>query len=590
MVSTSDRPQLLVCAATMAELQEKGQLLVRLNQQPVALFYSNDRVYAIDNRCPHMGFPLHGSVCKDGIVTCPWHYARFDLASGGTFDSWADDVRSFPVQIQNGEIWVDVAPLSNLKAHQQQRLQDGLEQGISLVIAKSVIALLDLGVVPTEPFQVGLSFGTRYNKTGWDTGLTMLTCMINLLPYLDESDRPRAMYQGLSAVARDSAEAPPHFRVHPLPTTNLDFATLKAWFRQFIEQRDREAAERCLITAVELGISRTQIAEMLFAAATDHRYLDVGHVLDFINKALEALDAIDWQDAESVLASLVAGLANSTRMEESSSWRYPVDLVAILDAAFEQLPAALEAGTDSGKWVQPPEFMSVLLGEDAQAIADGLLNALRSGCTEAQLAQIVTYAAALRVARFHTNNDHGDWNSAHHPFTFANAVQQGIRRVPTIELLRGVFDAAMSVYLNRFLNVPPARLPDAKDTVANPEALLKELPDLLDRQQQVNGTGRLVAQYLYSGGNPKALMAMLAKLMLRENRDFHVIQAMEAAFRLYSQLADPMEGVPVLVATARYLAAHAPTMRSQEQTYQMAYRLHRGDRLFEDTESEVNAG
>lgn len=585
MTSVSNRPQSLVYAATLAELQEKGQLLVRLNQQPVALFYSNDRVYAIDNRCPHMGFPLHGSVCKDGIVTCPWHYARFDLASGGTFDSWADDVRSFPVQIHDGEIWVDVTPLSNLKAHQQQRLQDGLEQGISLVIAKSVIALLDLGVAPTEPFQVGLSFGTRYNKTGWDTGLTMLTCMINLLPYLDESDRPRALYQGLSAVARDSAEAPPHFRVHPLPTTNLDFVTLKAWFRQFIEQRDREAAERCLVTAVEIGISRTQIAEMLFAAATDHRYLDVGHVLDFINKALEALDAIDWQDADSVLASLVVGLANATRMEEASSWRYPVDLVAILEGAFEQLPAALEAGkSHSGAWVQPPEFMSVLLGENAQAIADCLLNALRSGCTEAQLAQIITYAAALRVARFHTNNDHGDWNSAHHPFTFANAVQQGIRRVPTIELLRGVFDAAMSVYLNRFLNVPPARLPDAKDTVANPESLLEKLPDLLDRQQQVNETGRLVAQYLYSGGNPRALMAMLAKLMLRENRDFHVIQSMEAAFRLYSQLADSTEGVPVLVAAARYLAAHAPTMRSQEQTYQMAYRLHRGDRLFEETE------
>jgi hypothetical protein len=59
--------------------------------------------------------------------------------------------------------------------------------------------------------------------------------------------------------------------------------------------------------------------------------------------------------------------------------------------------------------------------------------------------------------------------------------------------------------------------------------------------------------------------------------------------QLYSQLADPTEGVPVLVATARYLAAHAPTMRSQEQTYQMAYRLHRGDRLFEDTELDVNA-
>ena len=584
MTSTSDRPKSLMRAATLAELQAKGQLLVHLNQQTIALFYSNDRVYAIDNRCPHMGFPLHGSVCKDGIVTCPWHYARFDLASGGTFDSWADDVRSFPVKIQDGEIWLDLASPLDLQAHQQQRLQDGLEQGISLVIAKSVIGLLDLGVAPTEPFQTGLAFGTRYNKTGWDTGLTILTCMMNLLPYLEESDRPRALYQGLSAVARDSAGAPPHFCVHPLPTKNLNFATLKAWFRQFIEQRDQEAAERCLITALQAGISRTQIAEMLFAAATDHRYLDVGHVLDFINKALEALDAVDWQEAESVLASLVAGLANATRMEESSSWRYPVDLVAILEAAFEQLPAALEVGkSQPGQWNQPPDLLSVLLGEDAQAIAESLLEALRSGCTEAQLAELVTYAAALRVARFHTNNDHGDWNSAHHPFTFANAVQQGIHRVPTIELLRGVFDAAMSVYLNRFLNVPPARLPEAKDTVANPDALLEQLPDLLDRQQQVNETGRLVAQYLYSGGNPKQLMSLLAKLMLRENRDFHVVQSIEAAFRLYDQFADPLKGVPVLVATARYLAAHAPTMRSQEQTYQMAYRLHRGDRLFEET-------
>lgn len=572
-------------AANLAELQEKGQLLVRFNQQTIALFYSNDRVYAIDNRCPHMGFPLHGSVCKDGIVTCPWHYARFELASGGTFDSWADDVRSFPMQIRDGEIWIDVAPQVNPKAHHQQRLQDGLEQGIPLVIAKSVIALLDLGVAPTEPFQVGLAFGTRYNKAGWDTGLTMLTCMMNLLPYLDEDDRPRALYQGLSAIARDSAEAPPHFRVHPLPTTNLGFPTLKAWFRQFIEQRDREAAERCLVTAVQSGMSRTQIAEMLFSAATDHRYLDVGHVLDFINKALEALDAVDWQEPEAVLASLVARLANATRMEESSSWRYPVDLVAILEAAFEQLPAALKVGqSQRGNWTQRADLLPMLLGEDAQAISDGLLNALRSGCTEEQLAELVTYAAALRVARFHTNNDHGDWNSAHHPFTFANGVQQGIRRVPMIELLRGVFDAAMSVYLNRFLNVPPARLPEPKDTVADPESLLDCLPELLDRQQQVNETGRLVAQYLYSGGKPDRLMAMLAKLMLRENRDFHVIQSIEAAFRLYTQLADASEGVPVLVATARYLAAHAPTMRSQEQTYQMAYRLHRGDRLFEESE------
>jgi hypothetical protein len=42
------------------------------------------------------------------------------------------------------------------------------------------------------------------------------------------------------------------------------------------------------------------------------------------------------------------------------------------------------------------------------------------------------------------------------------------------------------------------------------------------------------------------------------------------------------EGIHQLVAAARYLAAHAPTLRTQNQTYQMAFRLHKGDRLFEE--------
>jgi hypothetical protein len=35
---------------------------------------------------------------------------------------------------------------------------------------------------------------------------------------------------------------------------------------------------------------------MLFAAATDHRFIDVGHALDFTNKALEALDKLEWEN------------------------------------------------------------------------------------------------------------------------------------------------------------------------------------------------------------------------------------------------------------------------------------------------------
>jgi nitrite reductase/ring-hydroxylating ferredoxin subunit len=571
-----------VRAAKVADVAEAGNLVVAIAGHTLALFSHEGKIYAVDNRCPHMGFPLHRGTVKDCILTCHWHHARFDLASGGTFDSWADDVRSFPVQIRNGEVWVDLSPRVDLQTHQRQRLQDGLEQGISLVIAKSAIALLNAGTNPTVPFRLGLEFGSRYRRDGWGVGLTIHTCMMNLLPYLDAEDKPLAIYHGLAAVARDCAGQPPRFGVQPLPHNTPDLERLQGWFRQFVEVRDTEGAERCLVSAVRSGANRQQIAEMLFVAATDHRYIAGGHVLDFTNKALEALDATDWQDGELVLASLAASYASASRMEESNSWRYPVDLVAILNHAFAALPDVLEGGRNHrGTWSGQDKLIPVLLGEDAQAIADALLLALSQGCSEVELAATVTHAAALRIAQFHNNNDFGDWDTAHHTFTFANAVHQGLQRVASPSLLRGVFDAAMSVYLDRFLNVPPARLPDAKDRVEHPEQLLQELPQLLDRQQQVNQAGELVARYLYSGGKPERLLAVLGKLLLRENRDFHTIQEIEAAFRQYARLKDTPAGVQVLVAAARYLAAHAPTMRSQAQTYQMAQRLHRGDRVFE---------
>jgi hypothetical protein len=69
---------------------------------------------------------------------------------------------------------------------------------------------------------------------------------------------------------------------------------------------------------------------------------------------------------------------------------------------------------------------------------------------------------------------------------------------------------------------------------------------------------------------------------LREDHDFHTIQHVEAALRQYAQLSGTEAGAHCLIAAARYLAAHSPTMRAQGQTYQIALKLHRGERLFED--------
>jgi nitrite reductase/ring-hydroxylating ferredoxin subunit len=574
--------QNLVLVAALDAVQAGGRLAVQVEGHNLALFAHDGQVYAVDNRCPHMGFPLERGSVKEGILTCHWHHARFDLASGGTFDPWADDVRAFPVEIRDGQVWVDLSPRPDAVAHQRQRLRDGLERDISLVVAKAIIALLDAGRDPAEPFRIGLDFGVRYRQAGWGQGLTMHTCMLNLLPYLGAEDRPRALYHGLSAVARDSAGMPPRFGVRPLPGDTASLATLKSWFRQFVEVRDAEGAERCIVSALRAGADHRHVADMLFAAATDHRYIQIGHVLDFTNKAFEALDAVGWDGglAEPVLASLATGYADASRMEESNAWRSPLDLVDILERAFEKLPAIGSSRAKS--WAGRDGLVPVLLGDDPQAIADALLEALGRGATGEELAGAVGYAAALRIARFHTSNEFGDWDTALHTFTFANAVHQGLRRSASPELVRGVFDAAMSVYLDRFLNVPAAPLPEPREAAQDPEGLLDELATLLDRQQRVNEAGEWVARYLHSRGDPGRLLAGLGGLLLREDRDFHTIQTVEAAFRQYQLLRDTPAGTHVLVAAARYLAAHAPTPRAQGQTYRIASRLHRGERLFED--------
>jgi len=568
----------------LADLQGADCVVVQVEEHTLALFSRGEHIYAVDNRCPHMGFPLNRGTVKEGILTCHWHHARFDLASGGTFDQWADDVPVFPVQIRNGEVWVDLSSRGDAGAHHRQRLKDGLERNIPLVIGKAVIRLLDEGVDSVEPFRIGLDLGIRYRQMGWGQGLTILACIMNLLPHLDAEDRPRALYHGLSAVARDCAGMPPRFGVHPLPALPSDFGRLKQWFRQFVEVRDAEGAERCIVSAVRAGANHRQMADMLFAAATDHRYIQIGHVADFTNKALEALDRAGWEHAEPVLASLVSSYTNADRMEESNAWRHPVDLVAILERSFEELPAALKNSHGlRGSWKGRDALVTVLVGEDPQAIADGLLAALQDGSSEEELAGTVAYAAALRIARFHTSNEFGDWDRALHTFTFANAMHQGLRRVPSPELVRGVFDAAMSVYLDRFLNIPAARLPEPEEDVENHEMPLAELSALLDRQQQVNEVGEVVARYLSSDGEPERLLAMLGKLLLREDRDFHTIQTVEAAYRQYEYLRGTEAGMHILVAAARYLAAHSPTVREQGQTYQIAYRLRRGERLFEES-------
>jgi nitrite reductase/ring-hydroxylating ferredoxin subunit len=583
-----DAPNLgFVLVGSLDELKARGRLVVHGGHRPILVVYDCGRVFALDNRCPHMGFPLDRGTVEDGILTCHWHHARFDLESGCTFDLWADDTPICPVEVRDGDVWVKTAfGHADPASHWRRRLGDGLAHGVGLVIAKSVQGQLAAGVPTADMLRQVALFGAQ-NRDGWGVGLTILTALGNLLPVLPEEETYLALFHGARRVAADCEGQAPRRERTPLGN-RLEPATVKRWLRRWTKVRHREAAERTLLTGIDAGLSPAALADALLAAETERAFADGGHSLDFVNKAFECLDLIGWKHASSVLPTVVGQMMAARGAEESTEWRQPEDLIALCDEAAPELAGLFSAGRVDGGWSDHAALAQDLLVDDPTAIVEAIRTAIGGGAGPMDLGQSLAYGAALRVARFGAANEHSDWETAHHAFTYANALHRMLVRIGSaaadVSAVRGVLHGAMALYLTRYLNVPPARIPGddgdrLDDLPADPETIRIALLDAFDRQRQVDLAARLAARRLTLGHSTEALITTLAHAVLREDAGFHAYQMLEAGVRQVAVWGDTEEARRILVAVARYLAAHSPTERAALQTADIARRLMRGGEL-----------
>ncbi|MDP9019348.1 MAG: Rieske (2Fe-2S) protein, partial [Actinomycetota bacterium] len=229
-----------------------------------------------------------------------------------------------------------------------------------------------------------------------------------------------------------------------------------------------------------------------------------------------------------------------------------------------------------GSWADVAPLAWAILGDDPEVVVAAITAAIAAGASPEQLGRAVAYAAALRITRFHVQNDHGDWDVVHHAFTAANALHQALVRAPTTELLRGVLHGALKVYLDRFLNVPAARAP------ATESGDLDELARCWDEQGRIDEAGALAYGYLRAGGEANRLVAALGRALLAEDAGFHWYQTYEAAVRQHHAWPPGSEeGALILAGCARFLAAHTPTRRELPQVVRTASRLRRGEVLYE---------
>jgi len=108
--------------ANKKDLKEGGLLKIEPNGKSIVLAMVNGNVYAMDSICSHEGGPLEEGTLEGYNLTCPWHYAVFDIRNATVSDAtvWATELTSYPVRIEEttGDILIDLHGENKLQQQQ----------------------------------------------------------------------------------------------------------------------------------------------------------------------------------------------------------------------------------------------------------------------------------------------------------------------------------------------------------------------------------------------------------------------------------------------------------------------------------------
>jgi nitrite reductase/ring-hydroxylating ferredoxin subunit len=86
-------------------------MTVTVGETPVALFRTDEGVFALDDICSHEYSRLSEGEVWAGEVYCQKHGSRFNLRTGAVTGLPATKpVRAWQVRVDNGEIWISCRP------------------------------------------------------------------------------------------------------------------------------------------------------------------------------------------------------------------------------------------------------------------------------------------------------------------------------------------------------------------------------------------------------------------------------------------------------------------------------------------------
>ena len=545
----------------------------------IALFNIDDKIYATDNQCPHMGYPLTRGRIRHGILTCDWHERSFDLEGGGCFNVECDDLQTFPAELRDSEIWVQLGDLTyKRKAEHLNLLWEGLLSGDRWTMSKAIALLLKGGVPEGEIVELVLRHLGRHiasshgSEAGWDVARLMNGLSVGRR-YTD-ADRLIAMTTAACAASGGAAE---RLEVVPLPEP-VAWENIEPWIRSFSRDGHSGRIERCLFTAYTLG-EADRVLPLLFECTVEPHFIGFPDNLISLGYLSEAVDEFGWEKAFELVFNLGAKLVGRRRGEPQ---RFRRDAISIMREKLNELDASDNAVTDYDE----DTFVRALTSVDIQKSFNGVANALKSGVSIDRLISTLVLLAADRMARTPVNVDAG-WECLTTELNLAASLRTVQRIAGDAAVVKGIFHAAWLIFDDRWLNIPSRRLtsPPVDDgfNASNEEEAVQQIINTIETLN-VQSVGGQVLGYLDAGYSGDTLLHALGKAILWNDTATEILPTLRTVFDEWSNCAGHPARNQLLVALARY-ATDIRTNKDSESATTTAMRFAEGRttvEVFED--------
>ncbi len=419
---------------------------IRVRDGVAVIRLASGELYAIDNACPHQGYPLAQGGVVGTTITCAWHNFKFDVRSGDAVMG-EEGVATHLVRVVDGVVEVAVRRGVDL-GRAWASLAGAMQRHQGSRIAREVARLLTGGVDAVEI----LAWGARWDNDRCEYGPGHATALAaDLVGWLDGTldNDVQVVTEALDLAARSVLGLPE--RARPAPEVPGDGAVAELLRR--VEAEDARGAEALARGMVVAGWDRPALEAALYPLVAAH-FLDFGHPLIYVQKFLD-LAGRQPGARDALLGGLVFGIANGTREELLPSWggfRARWDAWAASGGPVRAAAARARPG-------EAPLGLAAVVTEGTPAACfAAVAAALEAGHWDGAVDGIVL-AASERLWRFDEDHDadptlEEGWLWVSHRLTAAHALRGVLQRWPTEAATRLVLMVARFVNSGRALDRP----------------------------------------------------------------------------------------------------------------------------------------